>query len=124
MHLEEESEDLSTSVLATSLLVVHDTVGGGEDEVTELTRGQQVRGELLDLVEGDVESGRDDAALVQTTKEVDDDLARSVVIDDLEVTNVAYKRIEDNVNNRLHTVLLHDLEKLDDDLGAGADENL
>lgn len=89
MHLEEESEDLSTGVLATRLLVVHDTVRGSEDDVTELTRGQQVRGELIDLVEGDVESGRDDAALVQTTKEVDDDLARSVIIDDLKVTNVA-----------------------------------
>lgn len=109
-NLEEESQDLSSSVLAAGLLVVHDAVRGGEDELTELARRQQIGSELLDLVQGDVESGGDDSALVQATQQVDDDLAASVVIDDLEVTNVA--------------VLLHDLEKLDDDLRAGADENL
>ena len=31
-------------MLATSLLVVHDTSGGGQDDVTELTRGQELGG--------------------------------------------------------------------------------
>jgi hypothetical protein len=97
-------------VLASGLLVVHDAVRGGQDEVTELTRGQNVRGELLDVVEADVESGGDDAALVEATDQVNDDLAGSVIIDDLEFTNVA--------------VLLHDLQEADDDLRGGSDEDL
>ena len=123
-RLEEESKDLSTGVLATGLLVVHDTVGGGQHELTELTRGEQIGSELLDLVKGDVESGRDDTALVQATEEIDDNLSASVIVDDLEVTNVAYNKNGDAIQHHLHTVLLHDLEKLDDDLGAWANENL
>jgi hypothetical protein len=97
-------------VLSAGLLVVHDAVGGGEDELTELAGRQQIRSQLLDLGQGNVESRRDDTTLVQATQQVDDDLATSVVVDDLEVTNV--------------TVLLHNLQKLDDYLGAGTDENL
>ena len=101
-RLEEEAQDLTTSVLASGFLVVHDTVRGGQDEVAKLTRRQKVRGELLDIVEADIESGGDDAALVETTDEVDNDLAGSMVVDDLELTNV--------------TVLLHDLQEADDNL--------
>jgi hypothetical protein len=35
----EEAEELASNVLAASLLVVHDTSGGGQDNVTELTGG-------------------------------------------------------------------------------------
>jgi hypothetical protein len=89
LHLEEESEDLSTSVLATSLLVVHDTIRSGQDKLTKLTGWKQVRGQLLDLVKSNIKSWGDDTTLVQTTKEVDNDLTGSVIINDLEVTNVA-----------------------------------
>ena len=109
-NLEEESEDLATGVLSASLLVIHDTVRGGEHQLTELARGEQVGSQLLDLVQSDVESGRDDTALVQTTEQVDDNLAASVIVDDLEVSNV--------------TVLLHNLQELDNNLRARADENL
>jgi hypothetical protein len=39
-------------------------------------------------VDTDVESGRDDTGLVQSTVELDDDLASSVVVDDLELSDV------------------------------------
>jgi hypothetical protein len=97
-------------VLATGLLVVHDTSRGGEDDVTEGTGGEKGRDPLLDLGETDVEAGGDDTALVDAAVELDDDLARTVVVDLLELLDVA--------------VLLHDGEEADDDLGRGADENL
>ena len=97
-------------MLSFGLLVVHDTIRCGEDELTELTRWEQVRSKLLNLVNGDVKSWRNDTALVQTSKKVDNNLAGSVIIDDLKLSNVA--------------VLLHDLEELDDDLRTWADENL
>jgi len=49
---------------------------------------------LLQMIEGhtgvdrDVEPGGDDTSLVQSTVELDDNLSSSVVIDDLEFTNV------------------------------------
>ena len=111
-------------MLSLGLLVVHDTVWGSQDELTELTRWEEIRSDLLNLGKSNVESWGDDAALVQTTKEVNDDLTRSVVIDDLEITNVTYETNRSTPNYRLHTVLLHDLEKLDNDLRTWADENL
>ena len=90
--------------------MVHDAVGGGEDDVAELTGGEDVRDPLIELGELDIEAGGHDAALVETADEGDDDLAAAVVINNLVLTDVA--------------VGLHDIEELEDDLGAGTDEDL
>jgi hypothetical protein len=64
-HLVEETNDLSGNVLATSLLVVHDTSRGGEDDVSELTRGKELDNPLLEVTELDVVAGGDDTGLVK-----------------------------------------------------------
>lgn len=46
--------------------MVHDTSRGGEDDVAELTRGQELGGPLLEVTELDGVAGVDDTALVQT----------------------------------------------------------
>ena len=76
-------------MLATSLLVIHDTLRGGQHDVTELTAGKQVAGPHLNLIDLNIEAGRDAAALVETTNQIDDDLSGAVVIHDGDVTNVA-----------------------------------
>jgi hypothetical protein len=88
ISLVEETKDLTTGVLLTGFLVIHDTSRGGQDEVTELTSGQQVGSPLFELTELDVEARRDDTTLVKTAIELDDDLTGTVVIDLLEFTNV------------------------------------
>merc|ERR1712022_59519 len=90
--------------------VVHDALGGGEHHVAELTGGQQVGDPLLSVLVAKVKARGDHAALVKATVELHHDLLGAVVVDDLELANVA--------------VLLHDLQELDDDLGAGADQHL
>ena len=69
--------------------MVHDALGGGEHDVTELTAGKQVAGPHLNLIDLNIEAGRDAAALVETTNQVDDDLSGAVVIHNGDVTNVA-----------------------------------
>ena len=69
--------------------MVHDALGGGEHDVTELTAGKQVAGPHLNLIDLNIEAGRDAAALVETTNQIDDDLSGAVVIHDGDVTNVA-----------------------------------
>ena len=76
-------------MLPPGLLVVHDAGRGGEDDVTELTRGQQIDDPLLHVLELDVVAWGDDAALVQAAVELDDDLAVAVVVDFLELADVA-----------------------------------
>jgi len=51
-------------VLPPGLLVVHDSSRGGEDDVAELTRWQQLDDPLLEVTELDVVAGGDDTGLV------------------------------------------------------------
>lgn len=110
-RLVEETDDLAGDVLPTGLLVVHDASGGGQDDVAELTRGQQPNGPLLEVGQLDVVAGRDDTGLVETVEgvsgdarsgsrcllyvpavELDNDLAGAVVVDLLELANVAWRQ--------------------------------
>jgi hypothetical protein len=91
-NLVEETEDLAGNVLPAGLLVVHDTSGGGEDDEAELTRGQELDDPLLHVAELDVVAGGDDTGLVDAAVELDDDLAVAVVVDLLELANVACRK--------------------------------
>jgi hypothetical protein len=64
--LVEEAKELASNVLAASLLVVHDTGGGGQDDVTELTRRKELSSPLLEVTELDGVAGVDDTTLVET----------------------------------------------------------
>ena len=78
-----------TYVLPPSLLVVHDTSRGSEDDLSKRPSGQEQVDPVLDSVNSDVESGRDDTGLVQSAVKLDDDFAASVVVDNLELADVA-----------------------------------
>lgn len=93
-RLVEETNDLAGNVLAAGLLVVHDTGGGGQDDVTELTRGKELDNPLLHVAELDVVAGGDDTGLVEAAVELDNNLAVAVVIDLLELANVACEKKE------------------------------
>jgi hypothetical protein len=97
-------------VLPPGLLVVHDTGGGGENNVAELTRGHELDNPLLEIAELDVVAGGDDTGLVDLKRmlvlrsrgcqgdtyaavELNHNLAVAVVIDLLELANVAWKCI-------------------------------
>lgn len=87
--LVEEAEELASNVLAASLLVVHDTSGGGQDDVAELTGGKELGSPLLEVTELDGVAGVDDTTLVEAAVKLDDDLAGAVVVNLLELADVA-----------------------------------
>jgi hypothetical protein len=109
-RLVEEPDDLSGNVLASGLLVVHNTGRGGEDHVSELTRWQELDNPLLEIAETHVVAGGDNTGLVEAAVQLDNNLARSVIINLLEFANVS--------------VLLHNAEELDDDLRRRSDQDL
>ena len=86
--LVEEAEDLTTGVLGASLLVVHDSQRRCHDNVTELTRRQQVAGPLLDLAKLQVEAGGNDTTLVDAAHELHNHLTAAVIIDDLKLPDI------------------------------------
>lgn len=87
-----------------------DTLGGGEDEMSELSGGEDVVGPLLEIGEEDIISGWDDSAFVDASNELDDDLLASVIIDDFELSDVV--------------VLLHDSQEFDENFGDWLEEDL
>ncbi len=101
-HSIEEADDLASDVSLPAFLVGEDALGGGDDEVSELPGGEDVVGPLLIVVEEDVVVGGDDSALVDAADQLDHDLLASVVVDDLELTDVV--------------VLLHDPQEFDEHL--------
>ena len=88
--LVEETDDLAGNLLATGLLVVHNTGGGGENDETELTSWEELDNPLLEVVKTDVVAWGDDTGLVGATVKLDDDLAGAVVIDLLELSDVTW----------------------------------
>lgn len=87
------------------LFVIHDTSGGSEDDVSELTRWQELNNPFLEVTELNVVAGADDTGLVDAailldrslrgsayvlpSIELDDNFAVAVVINFLELANVA-----------------------------------
>lgn len=97
-------------MLGTSFVVVHDALVGGEHNDTELTGRQDGGGEVLEVLQLEVETGGDDSALVESSVKVDDDLSSAGIIDDLELVDVV--------------VFLHNSEELDKNLGDWSQDNL
>merc|ERR1711982_232176 len=106
----EKNPNLSSDVFSPRFLVIHDTRRRRHHDETELTGWEEIGGPLLDLVDGNVESRGNDAALIQATSKIDDDFAGSVVVDAFEFSDVS--------------VLHHHRQEFNDDFGVGADEDL
>lgn len=90
-----QSNDLSSDVLPSGLLVVHDAGRGGQDDVPELTRGQEPDDPFLKVGDLDRVAGGDAAGLVDAAVELDDNLACAVVVDLLELADVACGALAD-----------------------------
>lgn len=69
--------------------MIHDAVRSGEDDVAELTRREEPTDPVLDFDGGDIKAWADHTALVEASSEFNNDLAGTVVIDDLKLSNVA-----------------------------------
>lgn len=87
--LVKESQDLTPSLLPPCLFMCHNTIGGTQNNLTELPGRQQIHNPLLDFTNGNIESGGYDTALVQAAIKFDHDLLGAMIVDDLELTNVS-----------------------------------
>ena len=97
-------------MVLSGLLVIHDTLVGGEDNVSKLSGWKNLINELLEILKFEVESWGDNTTFVESPVKINNDLSVSGIIDDLEFTNV--------------TVTLHASEELDNNLGDWSKHNL
>jgi hypothetical protein len=89
--------------------MIHDASGSSENNVSELTRREELDDPLLHLSQLYVEARADNTSLVQAPVELDNDLAVAVVIDFLEFAYVACRPIGSvcctRLNETLHEVI-------------------
>lgn len=78
--------------------------------MSELSRGKDAVGPLLEVGEGKVVTGGDNTTLVDPADQFNHNLLGSVIINDLKLSDVA--------------VDLHDLQESDDELGSRPNEDL
>ena len=72
--------------------------------MSELSGWKDLVGPVFNLVDWNIESWGNDSAFVNSSKELNNYLSGSVVVDDLEFSDVSF--------------LLHNFEELDEDLGV------
>jgi len=77
----------------SAFFVVDDTSRGGEHNMSELPGWQQVVLPFFHVGDGDVVSWGDNTAFVDSSVQVDDDLAGSVVINLFEFSDLKNSRI-------------------------------
>ncbi len=70
--------------------MVHDPEGGGQDDITKLSGGQDVVDELLEVLERQVISWGDHATFIQSAVELNNDLSTSLIINYLKFIDVTY----------------------------------
>ena len=66
-----------------------DSVGCGNQNVTELTRRQKIDNPLFDFINRNIETRADHSALIQSTRQINDNLVGPVIINDFEFSNVS-----------------------------------
>jgi hypothetical protein len=71
--------------------VGHDTLRGSNENVSELTTGQQINGPLLEFTVFNIKARGDDTTLIKTSGQFNDNLASSVIVNNFEFTNVSWK---------------------------------
>ena len=106
----EETDDFSSDVSFSAFLVSEDALVGGEDEMSELSGGEDVVGPFFEVSQLDVVSGRDDSTFVDAANQFNDNFLASVIINDLKLSNVV--------------VFLHDSQEFEQDFRDGSKEYL
>ena len=90
-------------MIISSLNVIHNTLVGGKDNVTELTGWEDLIDKLLEVFELKIETRRDDTAFIEATVKFNNNFASTSIINNFEFINIS--------------MLLHDTEEFNDDLG-------
>ena len=90
--------------------MIHNSIGSSQNHKSKLPAGQQSRGPLLHVAELDVEAWRNHCTLIEPSIQLHNDLSGAMIINNFKFFNVA--------------VLLHGLQELHNDLGAGTQEDL
>ena len=70
--------------------MVHDAEGGSKDNETELSWGEEIVNEFLEVLYFKIVPGWDDSAFIESSVKFDNDLATSSVINNFKLIDVTY----------------------------------
>lgn len=87
--LVEETQYFPSRLFAPGLFVRQNTVGRGQDQVSELTTGQQVDDPLLNLTVFNIETRTNYPAFIETTRQLDHNFTGSVIVYNFKLANIS-----------------------------------
>ena len=70
-------------MLPSCLFMVHDSSRCGEDDISELSAGQEIVGPLFNFSDGNIKPWGDDTTFVESTIQINNNLASTMIINDL-----------------------------------------
>ena len=92
------------------LMMVHNSESSRQHQVPELSRGQDHITPSFDVSERYVKSGGNDSAFIDPSQQLDHYFAATMIVDDLELSNVPS--------------LLHEFQEFNQHFRTGAQQNL
>lgn len=82
------TQNLSGNMLPSGLLVVHNTSRGSKDNISKLSGREKIVNPRLNFANTNIETGRNDSSLVDTTVKLNNNLTSTMVVNKLKVANV------------------------------------
>merc|ERR1719486_1403197 len=86
---QKKNPTILTCVFAASLFMIHDSIRSCHNKMTELTGRQQICRQLLNASKRHIKTWRNHTTLVDATNELDNDLARAMVIYNLHIADIS-----------------------------------
>ena len=80
---EEKSKNLAPKMFSSGLFMIHNSTRGCQHNIAKLSGRKKVVGPLLNVTDADIKAGRNDTALIQTPSKIDNNLSRSMVVNNL-----------------------------------------
>jgi len=105
-----ETKYFTTDLLSLGFFVIHNTLIGCQNYISELTGGQNAVGEILEILQLKIKSRGDNTALVKASIQVNNNFTGASIINNSKLVDVAFS--------------LHQTEDFDEDFGDGVKDHL
>ncbi len=106
----EKSNNLSSCMLVSRLLMIQHSISGGQNQISELSGGENVVRPLFQIFQLNIESRRDNPAFIDSSEKLHNDLSGPVVVNYFKFSNVAS--------------LLHELQEFYQDFWGRSNQHL
>jgi len=97
----EESKDFPSNMLSSRFLMIHDPSAGSQHNVSDTSSRQELIDPVLHIPKTNVEPRRNDPTFIQTSIELNHNFARTMIVNFLKLSDIAYYPSAFNPENKI-----------------------